>query len=94
MVHRAYAVLDVKANAYLAPMFFPTNGVMLRAFADAVNAADHQFARHPEDYRVAFIGTFDDNNGRLEPLAVPEFIGCGSDFAAGAYCAACAPKEG
>lgn len=80
MVLKAFAVLDIKANAFLQPVFMPTVGMMTRAFADAVAREGHEFHKHPEDYRLAYIGTFDDSSGRMEPLAAPEFIGAGSDF--------------
>lgn len=80
MVLKAFAVFDTKAGSFLAPVFMPAVGMMTRAFSDAVNNPQHDFSKHPEDYRLANIGSFDVDSGRLESPGSPEWIGFGTDF--------------
>jgi len=60
MLHRVYTVYDSKAEAYLAPFYFQTNGQSLRAFTDACNDPNHAFYKHPSDYTLFFLGEYDD----------------------------------
>jgi hypothetical protein len=77
---KAFAVLDTKASAFMAPVFMPTPGLMIRAFSDAVNNPQHDFNKHPGDYRLACIGSFDPDSGVLTGLDKPEWLGFGVDF--------------
>ncbi len=70
-----FAVYDAAAEAYLTPMFFDTKGQAIRSFVDAVNAEDHMFARHADDYTLFHLGFFDPDKGSLESLATPDSLG-------------------
>lgn len=80
MVLKAFAILDTKANAFMPPFFMPAVGMATRAFGDLARDKDSQVAKHPGDYRLAEIGTFDDNNGELVSIGGPRFLGFATDF--------------
>lgn len=80
MILKAFAVLDSKAGAFLAPVFMPATGMMVRAFSDAVNSDQHDFSRHPEDYRLGCIGSFNTDSGVLQSLDQVEWLGFGTDY--------------
>jgi hypothetical protein len=40
----------------------------LRAFTDIATDADHQIGKHPEDYSLYRLGTWNDNKGEISPL--------------------------
>ncbi len=61
MVHKMFSIFDVKAQAYLPPFFLPEKGMALRVFGDCVNSRDHQFGKHPGDYTLFELGSFDDS---------------------------------
>lgn len=67
MINMAYSVYDSAANAYLPPFFIHSEKMAMRSFQDAVNDQSHQFNKHPEDYILHRIGTFDDVTGQLDP---------------------------
>ncbi len=75
-----FAVYDAAAEAFLLPMFFDTKGQAVRAFVDAVNAEDHQFARHAEDYTLFHLGFFDPSKGSMESLKTPDSLGIALHF--------------
>nr|DAI03088.1 MAG TPA: DNA binding protein [Microviridae sp.] len=70
-------VMSVKDNAaqtFGRPFFMPSTGVALRSFTDEVNRAaeDNQLYKHPEDFDLYQLGTFDDETGVFELLTFPK----------------------
>lgn len=67
MKQQIVAIYDKKVGAYNRPFATRTKGEAARMFTDEVNrkADDNMFNRHPEDYFLAFLGTFDDETGEL-----------------------------
>lgn len=68
MILRAYSLLDVKALQYNPPFFQSTDAVAIRALRDLVNDLNTTVGRHPSDFKLYCIGTFDDATGHFEPL--------------------------
>lgn len=60
-----FSIYDVKAKAYLPPFSLPKEQMAVREFSDCVNNEKHQFGKHPEDYSLHQIGTFDDETSLL-----------------------------
>lgn len=77
---KIFSVYDQKARAFLPPFFLPERAMAERVFTDCVNSDDHQFGRHPEDYTLIEIGTFDDKDGLLLPKDIPDTIGTGLQY--------------
>ncbi len=80
MIQRIFTVYDQKAKAFLPPFFLPETGMATRVFTDCVNDASHQFFKHPEDYNLYEIGTFDDNFAKIEALEPSNLLGSGVMF--------------
>lgn len=70
MILKVFAVRDTKAQAFLQPFYSPSVGSALRAFSDAVNDGQCPFNKHPEDYILYEIGSYDDATAALDPLDV------------------------
>jgi len=70
-----YTIYDIKADAYLTPFFLPTDGMATRTFSDCANDPQHQFGKHPEDYILWKIATYDDSIGIITPLEKHELLG-------------------
>ena len=51
--------------------FVASEGVAIRQFQDEVNreSDDNQLYRHPDDFQLFYLGTFDDNTGAMDLLA-------------------------
>lgn len=62
------AVFDSAVDAFAQPFFVPSLGVALRSFTDEVNrnADDNNLARHPDDYTLWVLATFDEDAGMFE----------------------------
>lgn len=65
MLYKAFSVYDNKAMMFNAPFFMPHVGMAIRALTDLVNDPSTSISRHPADYTLIEIGTYDDETGVL-----------------------------
>jgi len=65
MIHKMYSVFDSKAETHTPPFYDHAEGRAIRTFSDCCNDPGHQFGKHPEDYTLFLIGTFDDDTGTI-----------------------------
>ena len=72
-----YSIRDLKIEAYSQPFYSHTHGSALRAFADHVNEAGSAPNKHPEDFALFHLGTFNDQTGEItgqQPRHIGEAI--------------------
>ena len=67
MITMLFGVYDKKAEAFMSPFTFHTQGQAIRAFSDTVNDPATAMYRHPDDFDLYQIGLFNDNSGELAP---------------------------
>lgn len=69
MFYVMVSVQDSAVGVFGRPMFLRSDGEAVRVFQDEVNRAaeDNMLYRHPDDYSLWRIGTWDDDTG--EPIA-------------------------
>ncbi len=79
MILKIFTIHDSKAGAFLPPFYLPQQGMAIRTFGDCVNDGKHEFSKHPEDYTLFLLGTFDDNTAKTK-AKTPESIGNGLEF--------------
>lgn len=62
------AVRDQKADAFGHPWYAQTLPMAIRHFSDAVNTSDETnlWRKHPEDFALFKLGTFDTHTGLFE----------------------------
>lgn len=63
MILHAVAIFDRASQSFDRPWFAPAIGQAIRAFSDAINDPQHPMHKHPDDYDLWHLGTFDDNAG-------------------------------
>lgn len=71
MITSVFAVYDLKAKAFMQPFFSPMVATGIRAFSVAVNDPTTLISKHPEDFVLFHLGSFDDEIGRFVPLPTP-----------------------
>lgn len=71
MMMKVFSVFDKAVGAYTRPFCTPSAGAAMRAFEDDVANAESPVAKHPEDYSLFWLGSFDDNSGLLTPEEPP-----------------------
>ncbi len=74
------AVYDSKAEMFNQPMFFKAKPEAIRAFSDECNRDGSAIEKHPEDYTLFEIGTYDVETAKLEPLPTPVSLGHGIEY--------------
>lgn len=82
---KIYCVRDLKADAFRFPHFSLTHGDALREFGDNVNNQRSPFYLHPEDYQLFYIGTFDEETGRLVGVDLPLFLASALEYSKKAF---------
>lgn len=75
-----YNIYDSKSKSWFTPVFVLREGQMLRSWMDVANDESSTIGKHPEDYCLFKIGTFDDDTGDIKMLEVKESIGLALHF--------------
>lgn len=70
----AYSIFDYKSLVYNSPWFQPADGAATRILSDLANDPSTNIGRHPGDYVLYKIGSYDDATGRLEALSPVEHV--------------------
>lgn len=81
MLLKVYSVYDVKAETYGRPMCMVNVGVAVRGFSDEVKDVKSSLNKHPEDFRLFELGTFDDLSGMFESYKQPKLVCTATEFA-------------
>lgn len=72
---KLYSVFDSKLAAFDVPRSGMNDASVIRTFADAVNDERNvMWFKHPEDYSLFFVGTFDDELGQLIACAPKSLV--------------------
>lgn len=74
------AIHDAKSESFGRPLFVRAYGEAERSFRDVVNDGKSDYAKHPEDFTLFEVGSFDDATGVLVGLAAPRSLGTAVAF--------------
>jgi len=77
---KVYTIYDSKIQTYMRPFFLQANGAARRAFEDLVNDKSTEISRHPEDYTLFELATFDDQTGVFENANAPTSLGLAQEY--------------
>lgn len=78
---KMFAVWDNAVGAYMQPYAVETRGLALRSFMDAAGGSgDSPIQKHPEDFSLFELGTYDQETGRFENLTAPLNLGSASSL--------------
>lgn len=80
MLFTVFSIYDSAISTWLTPMYARNKGEMLRNFADAVSDPQSKLAKHPGDYSLFEIGTFDDDKCKFDLLKAPIRLCLAMDF--------------
>ena len=79
MILKAFAIYDEKSESYSPPFFQQATGLATRMFQDLANDNQSRISKHPTDFTLYQIGTFDDHSAVLTSDQ-PVFLGKASEF--------------
>lgn len=80
MLFTVFSIYDSAILTWLPPMYARNKGEMLRNFADAVSDPQSKLAKHPSDYALFELGTFDDDKCVFSLLKTPVRLCMALDF--------------
>lgn len=80
MVKNIYSVFDVKAELYGTLFPMKSHGEALRGFQDLCEDRNTMPGRHPGDFKLVQLGTFDDVTGLISATVPPLSLSFGSDL--------------
>lgn len=75
-----FSVYDSKAGFFGVPFLQPSVGQAVRMMQDACADPNTTISRHPGDFTLFKLGTWDDTTARFELAGMPEHIGDGQSF--------------
>ena len=78
MILQVVSVHDSAVDAFGRPIFVAAIGAATRSFADEVNNPQSEMNKHPADYTLFHLGTFDDASGTFSQSA-PKQLARASD---------------
>lgn len=81
MIQFVISVKDRAADVFNRPFFVPHTNVAVRDFTDEINrvSQDNPLSKHPDDYDLYCLGSFDDNSGAFAAGDAPTLIVRGKD---------------
>jgi len=82
MQTNVFSVFDSKAGSYAQPFYSPTIGSAIRAFIGAISDPNTMLSKHPSDFSLMHLGSFDDDTGLFTNLQVPLNLGVAISFIA------------
>lgn len=74
-----YSIFDSAVKAYARPFFIESDAAAVRAFQDLVNKEATTTFKHPDNFTLMHIGSYDDLLGLLESTA-PRSLGNGLQY--------------
>lgn len=76
---KVFSVYDIKSETFSPPFFMSAHGEAIRAFKDLANDANTTVGRHPSDFRLMCLGSFDNEKGLFSSEGISS-LGFASDY--------------
>lgn len=67
MIYQVFSIYDSATQAYMRPFNAQSEGQALRMWEDLIDDPQADIGKHPEDYSLYHVATFDDNKGQHHP---------------------------
>lgn len=80
MQQNLYTIFDAVAESYSPPFLAKNKGTAGRMFADLVNGGDNDVSKHPQQFTLFELATWDDNKAIIEPHKTPISLGLAHEF--------------
>lgn len=79
--HKIFSVHDIKAKAYLQPVFIKTTGEAIRTFQTECGNPASLFQQHPGDFTFVELGLWDERTATMELHSKPAIIATAAEYA-------------
>ncbi len=75
----AFTIYDEKAECFAHPFFVSAIGIATRMLATWTKNPDSMICKHPEDFTLYQVGTWNDAEAKFENLKTPKFVAKATD---------------
>lgn len=80
MIQKVFGIWDVKSLTFGQPYFMLTVPAAIRAFSDLSNDPQSSINKHPTDYILFEIGSYDGNTGKFTNLDKHSHLGLAAEY--------------
>ena len=80
MIVKIFSVYDSKVEAYIQPFFMQSRGQAIRAFGDTAGDKTTNIGKHPADFTLFELGTFDPLTAKFDIYVTPESLGVAVEY--------------
>jgi hypothetical protein len=74
MIQNVYSIKDAKSNTFANPFYSVNHNTAIRSFNQAAADPNTTISQYPEDFSLYHLGTYNDENGKLEAEVTPQFV--------------------
>lgn len=85
MLLSVFAIYDAGISTWLPPLYFRNKGEATRWFMEAVNDSQSRLSKHPHDYTIFELGTWDDDKCKFSLLSTPVSVGLAIEYVKASY---------
>ncbi len=75
----AFTIYDEKAECFAHPFFVSAIGIATRMLATWTQNPETMISKHPEDFTLYQVGTWNDAEAKFDNLGTPKFIAKATD---------------
>ena len=80
MTYHIFSIHDSKAQAFFPPFYLHNQAMATRQFGDMVNDPESNISKHPADYTLFTLGTWDDQDSTFKVKVNKQSLGNGIEF--------------
>lgn len=80
MITKIFSIYDSKAENFNLPVYLQSSGLAIRTFSDSVQDPNSPFAKHPADYTLFELGTYDDQTSTFDIFPTPKSLHVAIEF--------------
>ncbi|QGH72836.1 MAG: DNA binding protein [Microviridae sp. ct0DW36] len=74
MIYHIFSVFDYGAEHYMTPFYVENEKLAVRMFSDICQDSDSAIARHPSDFSLFCLGSFNNCSGDFNIHPQPELV--------------------
>lgn len=75
-----YGIVDDVAGTFFPPFTSQNSGTAIRSFGQMLTDERNGLSKNPQDYRLFLLGSFDPDDGQIQPLASIVLVSQGHEF--------------
>lgn len=80
MILKVFSIYDTKTEHFAQPFFQQTTGECIRSFTELSNDANTMPGKHPGDFSLMELGSYDDLTGTFTNLIAPLNLGLATQY--------------